>query len=413
MGSRPQFALVTAGVLCGACADILDLHQGKGSALQCTSDAECAPSARCREAHCRPACMDTADCSPGAHCRDNACMGGDDACFEGDRRCSDRRAQSCDASSHWQDADLDCADYCEQGECVAALSCDELSECTQGASCCEARAIEGGNFELTYHSRAENAVDTSVARSVSPFTLDRYEVSLGRFRKFVASYSVSNLPKEGEGSVHGLPSSGWRAEWSDNRSYLPVSSESVIYGLRNCGSQGTAWDARDQDDLPVRCVNWYLAQAFCIWDRGRLPTEAEWVFAATAGVEERGYPWTTASGRAVISPELAVYWAADHTRDAPENVGSHAQGAGPFGQEDLAGNLTEWVADYYRESLPARCDDVSDNRDCIENEATCCRVRRGGSYLDDASHLMNTSRDWGDAVERSAATGFRCAHEPQ
>src|SRR6185312_9797256 len=95
------------------------------------------------------------------------------------------------------------------------------------------------------------------------------------------------------------------------------------------------------------CITWYEAYAFCIWDGGFLPSEAEWNYAAAGGSEQRAYPWTTTS---TIDCSYANYAGADGGGQCQagglDDVGSQSpQGDGKYGQSDLAGNAWEWTLD--------------------------------------------------------------------
>jgi formylglycine-generating enzyme required for sulfatase activity len=94
----------------------------------------------------------------------------------------------------------------------------------------------------------------------------------------------------------------------------------------------------DQEpDEPQVCVTWYEAQAYATWRGGRLPTEAEWEFAAR-GPESRIYPW---------GDEFDATLANLDGGTAPKPVGSYPDGASWVGALDMAGNAMEWVADWY------------------------------------------------------------------
>ena len=151
--------------------------------------------------------------------------------------------------------------------------------------------------------------------------------------------------------------------------------------------------------LPVSCVPWTSADAFCMAANKRLPREVEWEMAAR-GTSAIKYPWgwATANG---CGP--AVTLAGDATQrscggNRPARVGSHAGGASPFGVLDMSGNVEEWVADWYGEV-------VSD----LSPRAGASHVLRGGGWLSQPSAARTTSRNWGSAREMGPNVGFRCA----
>src|SRR5208283_3361813 len=116
----------------------------------------------------------------------------------------------------------------------------------------------------------------------------------------------------------------------------------------------TPWGilAGGHESLPINCVNWWESFAFCIWDRGFLPSEAEWEYAAAGGSQEREYAWgTTAPGTANMYAIYGCFYPSSSGTCAASGVssvapvGTAALGAARWGQLDLIGDLWEWTLD--------------------------------------------------------------------
>ena len=158
----------------------------------------------------------------------------------------------------------------------------------------------------------------------------------------------------------------------------------------------------DRDDQPVNRVDWNQAKAFCEVQGGRLPTEAEWEYAAR-GRDGRKYPW----GNDPPNRKLAVFEIKDakDNPQEPEAVTSHPEGKGPFGTLHQAGNVWEWVADCfakYPKSEAVLVNPRVETADCKE------RVLRGGSFLDGPGDLRSANRGWFVPVIQLRNFGFRC-----
>ncbi len=179
-------------------------------------------------------------------------------------------------------------------------------------------------------------------------------------------------------------------------------------------------NGKDRADHPINCVSWEQAVAYCRSVQKRLPTEAEWEYAAR-GSDGRKYPWgdqppsasrlNACQNECVLMAErdLKVEWHGMYNDDdgwpttAP--VGSYPGGASPFGVLNLAGNVSEWTADSAEPYTAAAA------RDPQRSGPGEGRVIRGSGWLDNnPSWVRAASRFY--SVERDQASlevGFRCA----
>lgn len=217
------------------------------------------------------------------------------------------------------------------------------------------------------------------------FYLDKFEVTNAQYKKFLA-----HLEQTKDTSV--------------NHPNQPPDADHFQHYIN---------DDMKADNQPATGLNWFDAYAYCKWAGKRLPTEAEWEYAARGpGEAYRKYPWGNeapgADGiwRANIRPEQG--WAADGYRyTAP--VGSFPDGVSPFGIMDMAGNAEEWVHDwldasYYRNSQGAKNPQgPADGRN---------RVIKGGSFGTDLVHIRIATRLYGAPEVKSEMQGCRCAKDP-
>lgn len=286
-------------------------------------------------------------------------------------------------------------------------SCEGLEDlCGNGKSCCETRVVDGGFVLMGEGGQPPTGPEHSV--HVPGFRLDTFEVTVGRFRNFVAAMMVSQELPEGAGSHPLLPGSGWQTGWWE---LLPESGL-----LWDGGTHSKTWsaDAGSYEYYPINMVPWYTAFAFCAWDNGWLPTEAEWELAASGGSENRPYPW----GNAEPDGNLAVYGTDDGSNPFPDAaflpVGSKPEGVGKFGQLDLAGSMAEWTMDWWDDDWYLSHDGTGGFAANVNYLGSATeRTMRGGAWEHDASYLRSAHR-WGvlatqDGDLYRADVGFRCA----
>jgi formylglycine-generating enzyme required for sulfatase activity len=156
---------------------------------------------------------------------------------------------------------------------------------------------------------------------------------------------------------------------------------------------GNAVSAPGGENLPVTGVNWAAAKAYCMSIGGRLPSEAEWEYAARAGTTQRYY-----------GALPAIAWFTDNAGEQIHPVGTRAPNA--FGLHDMLGNVSEWVRDRYYNAY----DDTS-NPEAVEEPlaGNASGVARGGSWVSDASGVRVSRRLEMLPDAEESHIGFRCA----
>ncbi len=228
--------------------------------------------------------------------------------------------------------------------------------------------IPAGAFFMGCNDRVDRkcAEDEKPGRQVfvDAFLIDKTEVSVGEYRRCVQA-GICVVPK------HSGPACNWLKTESENH--------------------------------PMNCLGWHHAAAFCRWDNNkRLPTEAEWEKAAR-GTDGRVYPW----GNEWKATMANVDGMADGYRQTA-TVGSFPVGASPYGTLDMAGNVWEWVQDWYDETY-YRSGAVKNPQGPMNGTH---KVLRGGSWLNPQGLARTSARFWPSPDLRRGSIGFRCAREP-
>jgi formylglycine-generating enzyme required for sulfatase activity len=251
--------------------------------------------------------------------------------------------------------------------------------------------------------------------SITPSELDRELVASHRSRAPTSSLPNrvlvdggtftmgSDSGEQDEAPAHRVTVSSFRIGQTE----VSVGEYQRCVDARRCdrpATNGRCQGTNARSDFPVVCVDWSDARRFCDWDHGWLPTEAEWEFAAR-GVDERTYPWGS---------ERPDCTRADFegTRDdrgscngpGPSPVTSHADGATPSDVLNLAGNVWEWVSDWYGAYPALRTTDPTGPEEGRQ------RVTRGGTWGSPGVELRTTERWALDPGLKRWGVGFRCAY---
>lgn len=160
--------------------------------------------------------------------------------------------------------------------------------------------------------------------------------------------------------------------------------------------RGCNWGVRGRERHPINCVNWHQANDFSRWAGGRLPTEAEWEFAARSRGQNHRFPWGD------IKPRCSIVTMRGCPED-PEAVCAHPQGHSKQGICDLAGSVWEWVADTYGNY------NITPTDGSAFQSTERRRVIRGGSRFSDGQALRSATRSGNGPGARVSTLGFRPA----
>ena len=247
--------------------------------------------------------------------------------------------------------------------------------------------------------------------AIRAFRMGRHEVTIGEFRRFVrATHHVTDAERnlEHDGCVGRKAPDG--AKWEEGRGWIP----------------GLSWQSPGYpvtENHPVACVSWNDVQAYLGWlnqssgRRYRLPSEAEWEYAARAGSMTL-YPWgddpdagcAQANGRDLTPwPDGGVWDSRMNCNDghfAPAPVGSYA--ANRFGLQEMIGNVSELTQDCRHESYAgAPADGVA----WTASSNCSSRVVRGGTFVYGPPGLRSANRTWSEPTYRVWYQGFRVVEE--
>lgn len=405
-------------------------------------------------------CCDGSSCAVGLTCRGGTCAGFNSA----DATLNDVALDSA-AEGALADVALDSPHDLDAGDSASPpfLSCafEGAGTTNCGAtreSCCTSLEVTGGTFYRTYDLDEDGGVIVAAdggptgeadPATVSSFRLDKYEVTVGRFRQFVTAWRNGYTPPEGSGKHTYLNGGRGLVDHVQVQTPCGVDAGSVDAGVAYEPGWVASYDALltptdanltceswpswtpmagANENLPINCVGWEEAYAFCIWDAGFLPSQAEWEYAAAGGNQQRVYPWgSTDPGTDNAYAIYDCHYGPTHPGGfctglanlAP--VGTATLGAGFWGQLDLAGNVEEYNLDqfdeYFECSGPLFWYDYADPcTDCASFSSSYgssgSGTMRGGDFIYSSHYLSPPVVPGASGGPTSPAQGFRCARAP-
>lgn len=231
--------------------------------------------------------------------------------------------------------------------------------------------VEGGSFQMGNSSNKREAPRHSV--TISDFSISTLEITNAQYAAFLKAYGSDEVQ---DGEYIGKP--------------LLMSGS---LGLMN---KDGGWMVKNgYENLPAVRITWYGADTFCKWNGGRLPTEAEWEYAAKGGKKSKNYTYSGSNTATVVA------WCYDNLKEINQPVGKLA--ANELGLYDMSGNIAEWCSDYWG----YYDDGTGGNKDPQGVTDGVAKVIRGGYIMTGVSDLRLTAREALNPEEAATFVGFR------
>lgn len=240
--------------------------------------------------------------------------------------------------------------------------------------------VQGGSFYMGSNYRSYEQPIHPI--TVGDFYIDKYEVTLAEFRKFIKATGYKTTAEK----------KGFSWIYLDNEW---IEMEGVNW---ECDEQGNLRSAYE-DNYPVIFVSYDDAVAYAEWIGKRLPTEAEWEFASRGGNLSKGYLYSGSN-----NPDK-VGWYKRNSENRTHAVG--LKEPNELGIYDMSGNVYEWVSDYFDAEYYKK----SSTTNPKGPKKSMFRVRRGGSWGSDPDKLRSASRYYNSESVRRNYIGFRCARD--
>lgn len=355
-------------------------------------------------------CLVDGDCNPGRVCNAGTC-GPPRSGFDGGADASGTFTDGATGNEDGSAGDGGGEGGKDGGAVVPMQSCDGAGsgrmDCgpASNESCCTTLAVAAGSFVRSYDG--VGFTDNTATASVSAFHLDAFEITVGRFRKFAGAVVAGYTPLPGNGKhahlnggagLNGGTESGWDAAWN-----AQLTTDASTWNTNLACGGGATWTsaAGANERLPITCATWFELYAFCIWDGGFLPTEAEWNYAAAGGSEQRVYPWSSPATSTTIDCTRANYASCGAVAAA---AGATTAGRGRWGHADLAGNVWERTLDV----------DANYTTPWIDKALLAGgtdRTLRGGAFVSTppTKTMYASFRNHAPDTSRDGIVGARCA----
>ena len=231
--------------------------------------------------------------------------------------------------------------------------------------------VKGGTFSMGNSSFSRESPTRNV--TLSTFYMSKHVVTNVQFAEFLNIYGSQTVI---EGEFAGK---------------LLFREDS--WGVEN--NNGTWQAAAGFEQFPAIKVTWYGAEAYCKWAGGRLPTEAEWEYAAKGGINKNAYAYSGSSTASLVA------WFYDNSGHTNKQVGTKT--ANSIGLFDMSGNVYEWCSDWFGRYG----DNLSPSADPTGPTSGVSKVIRGGYRSNGASDLHLTHRESISPDESYNFTGFR------